>query len=402
MEKVTSRHGIDFFKRNLRLIQYETILSSIGVGFAVSIMTVFWNSIGMNQNDIGITQMLFTIAVLIFDIPMGYVADRFNRKIVNIIGDLGTALSFLFYAFAQNMLMAVIGECLLGLFMAMTNGVDQSFIKYNSNKIDPTGKLFKIINIRTEVFRYIALFATALMGGFIAKYSLRLAIALSFAPYFVAGILAIFIKDHDVKLQQKAKNPVKDLIIAIKEMLSNKKTRVYLMAKVIGNEVTHPQIWVFTPLLILCGVPLEIVSFGWVLNFLMQIIGGKLSEKLANSKVSKMFAIPMLIEFLWMFALIIKVNIFTVWLFALNGFVHGLIRTNLTTALQESTKDEVQTSILSIASSCSRILYIFLVWFVNYLGNIKLIYALVGNCIVFVPLFIVTIVKLLRLEKNEG
>ena len=94
------------YQRNIRLIMAETILTSIGAGFSVSTITDFWNSIGMDQTQIGLVQMLFTVVVLLLDIPMGYIADRFNRKIMNIIGDLGEAIGFVLYAFSTNMYMA--------------------------------------------------------------------------------------------------------------------------------------------------------------------------------------------------------------------------------------------------------------------------------------------------------
>ena len=390
----------NFYRKNLRLIEWESVLSSIGVGFAVSIMTIFWNSIGMNQTDIGFTQMVFTISVLLFDIPLGYIADRFNRKLLNIIGDLGTAVTFLLYATSQNMLMAIISECLLGFFMAMTNGVDQSFIKYNADKIDETGELFKKLNVKVQIARYVALFITTALGGVIAKFSLRIAIAASFGPYFVSGIIAIFIKDENAKLEKKSNNPFKDMAMAIKEILASKKTRVLLLTSVSANEVTHAQIWVLTPLLLLVGVPIEIVSLGWVMNFFMQTIGGRVSLRMIHFKPKLMYAIPMIIEFAWMIILLIHVNIVTVWLFALNGFVHGLVRSNLETILQESARNEVQTSVMSIRSTFCRLIYIPLVYFVNYLGNIQLTYALLGVCIVFIPLLIYDMVCLNKLEKQ--
>ena len=370
------------YQKNLRLIEFETVLSSIGVGFAVSIMTIFWNSIGMNQTDIGFTQMIFTISILLFDIPLGYIADRFNRKILNIFGDIGTAFSFVLYAIAQNM------------FMAMTKGVDASFIKYNAEQIDPTGELFKKLNVKIQIARYFALFITTALGGVIARYSLRMAIGASFVPYFVAGVIAFFIKDDNGKLEKKSNNPFKDMLIAFKEILSSKKTRVLMMASVSGNEVTHAQIWVLTPLLLLVGVPIEIVSLGWVMNFLMQTIGGRISLKMIHWKPSRMYALPMLIEFVWMITIIIHVNIITVWLFAFNGFVHGMVRSNLETVLQESARNEVQTSVMSIRSTFCRLLYIPVVYFVNYLGNIKLTYALLGVCIIFIPIFVITMIGL--------
>ena len=73
------------YQRNLRLILIETVLTSIGAGFSISTINIFWNSIGMNQADIGLTQMLFTVSILLLDIPMGYIADRFSRKLLNIV-----------------------------------------------------------------------------------------------------------------------------------------------------------------------------------------------------------------------------------------------------------------------------------------------------------------------------
>ena len=49
------------YKLNLTKIVLETVLSSIGAVFCVPIMTVFWNSIGMDQKAIGFVQMVFSI-----------------------------------------------------------------------------------------------------------------------------------------------------------------------------------------------------------------------------------------------------------------------------------------------------------------------------------------------------
>ena len=197
------------YKKNLIKIILETILTSIGAGFSVATITIFWNSIGMDQKAIGFVQMAFTIVICCLDIPMGYLADRCNRKLLNIIGDIGAAGAFVFYAFAQNIYMALIAECLLGLFMAMTNGVDQSFIKFNCDKIDSTGKLFKKLNIKIHTARYIALLIVTALGGIIAKYNIRLSIGISFLPYFLGGLIALGIKDYNEKMVVKHKNPLK-------------------------------------------------------------------------------------------------------------------------------------------------------------------------------------------------
>ena len=389
---------INNYKKNLRLTMLETILTSIGAGFSVPIINLFWESIGMNQTDIGFTQMMFTIVVVCLDIPMGYLADRFNRKIINIIGDLGVSLTFLYYAFAGNMYMAIFAECLLGVFLAMTNGVDFAFIKHNTDKIDPSGELFKKVNSKLHTYRYLCTFSVMLIGGFVSKYSLRLTIALSFIPYFAGTIIALFIKDYGKKAEKKNENPIKDIFANTKEILKNKNTKAYILAYIVGKELTHPHIWIFTPLLIMVGVPIEIVSIGWILTEIFKIIGAKIGEKLTHIKTSTKFISSIGITALWMSVLIINTNIFTIWVFLLNGLVLGIISATLSIPLQESVKEEYQTSVLSIASTGARLFYIPLVYIINYLGNIKLQLALIGMIVIFVPIGFVVFKQLRKYE----
>lgn len=389
------------YRSNLTRVIWETILTSIGAGFSVSTITIFWNSIGMDQTAIGFVQMMFTIVIFALDIPMGYIADRFNRKILNVVGDIGVAVTFVVYAFSSNMYMVILSECLLGVFMAMTNGVDQSFIKYNCNQIDSSGELFKKTNIKVQTLRYISLLIVVIIGGFMSKYSLRLAIGCSFIPYFIGGLIALGIKDFNGKVESKHKNPIKDIAHNVKDIMKEKSVRAYLFSYILGNEVTHSQIWIFTPLLVLIGVPIEIVSLGWVLNYVMQILGSILAKKLIKLKVSNRFAIPMIIEMIWMTIIVLNTNIITIWLFGLNGMVHGLMRAILITPLQESTKDEVQTSVMSIASTGGRLLYMPIVYIINYLGNIKLQLALVGVIALFLPMSLYVYIGLRHIEKRH-
>ena len=87
------------YEKNLKRIIWETVLTSMGAGFSVATITVFWNSVGMDQKAIGFVQMVFTIVLCCLDVPMGYIADRFNRKVLNIIGDIGVAIVFAMYVY---------------------------------------------------------------------------------------------------------------------------------------------------------------------------------------------------------------------------------------------------------------------------------------------------------------
>ena len=222
---------------------------------------------------------------------------------------------------------------------------------------------------------------------------------MSFFTYIIGGIVAFFIKDYADKSVRKHKNVLKDMIISTKEIMKTKETKTYILAYIVGKELTHPHIWIFTPLLIMVGVPIEIVSIGWILSEIFKIIGAKIAEKICNIKTSVKFAMSVVITFLWMLVLIINTNIFTVWIFVLNGLICGVSLANLITPLQETVKEEYQTSVISIASTGARLFYITLVYIIYYLGNIKPQLALVGMIVIFTPISLYIYNELKKCEK---
>ena len=92
------------------------------------------------------------------------------------------------------------------------------------------------------------------------------------------------------------------------------------------------------------GVPIEIVSLGWIFSELFKIAGAKFAEKLTKLKTSIKFSMSVIITFLWMAVILLKVNIFTIWVFVLNGLVCGLVTGSLITPLQESVEEEKQAT----------------------------------------------------------
>ena len=84
------------YHRTLNIIIIESIFTYSGLFLCVPVMTVFWNSIGMNQFMIGVSQMMCAATLFLFDVPMGYFADRFSRKALNVIGDIGIMATFIF------------------------------------------------------------------------------------------------------------------------------------------------------------------------------------------------------------------------------------------------------------------------------------------------------------------
>ena len=363
----------------------------------MAFMTPFFNSIGLNQQQIALSQMTCTAVAMILNIPMGWIADRFSRKWANVLGDLICATSLAIYSTVDSFAGIVACEALFGFACALSQGVDSTLLKHFSDKDDPSGKLFKrsfsIARGLIEVFEICLL----LLAGPIGAFDLRLCMALSAIPFFVGAILSLCIGDDSPKLVAKHKNPLRDMGSVTKRCLKNPALRLRIAAFAVGREVTHGIIWVFTPLMILVGVPLSIVTFGWILSSIMAFVGTKLAEKYA-SKLSEfqIFVLPFAVLTIAGSIMFFNLNIFTVWLYGCFGLVRGWSGSTLMPMFKEHAKASEQSTIESIARVCTQILYIVTTFFINSAADIETRYAIGVTLLIFVPLAIPIALKLRR------
>lgn len=382
-------------KKNLRLVMVESIVTAAIM--AIPIMTPFFISIGLNQEQIALSQMIFTIVVMILNVPAGWISDRFSRKWSNVIGDLGCAAALLLYSQAGSFANVVTCEIMLGVFLAFSQGVDASLIKHFSGKVDSSGRLFKTTTAKVAALRYVWMLAMVLLGGPIGAIDFRLAIALSAVSYLIGGVMAMFVKDDSENLVPTYQNPLKDIARVIKDAAKNPALRLRIMAFAVTREVTHGIIWVFTPLMLLAGVPLSIVSVGWAINALASFVGAKIAQKLIHRlKEWQLFAIPIALTIFGLGIMSLHFSIVTVWLYLLMGVVQGWSSAAMPPLMQNHAKASEQTSVISTANVVSQLLYIPAVWLIGVAADIKLECSMLATLLIFVPLSIPITIKLKR------
>lgn len=398
MKKNYLQRSIKSTYRNLRLTMAE---SAVTAGLlAMSVFTPFFNSIGLNNQQISEVQIYFTIVVVLLNIPMGYIADRVSRKWANIIGDFGHAITLIIYSQVAGFAGAVICECMCGIFSALSDGVDQSLIKHFVDKISQeTGesktKLLKSKTAKLEVYRQSCNLILLALGGPIGAISLRLAIGLSAANHIVGGIVSIFIEDDSEKFLPKHKNPLRDIFYIAKGAMKDRPLRTRIFAYAVGREITHGIIWIVTPLFLKAGIPIEIVSFAWAFNAFMCILGARLAVRFSkNLSDVQVMVVPILLMSISMLTMGLHLNIFTVWLYSAMGITQGWTAATLTPMVQRYAKPSEQTSVLSITKTLSQLLYIPVVWIIGFVSDIKLEYGLFATFIIFLPLGLIIIKKL--------
>ena len=382
-------------RRSLRLLKIEAIITS--VVFAMPILNIFYaEEIGLSLAEVGLTQAAFTIAVFLFNIPTGWLADRFSRKACNVFGDLLAAGGFVFYAFAQSFTDIVIAEIVVGIGLAFTGGADVALLKAYAGKL---GESYQKLSAQLASWRPIAEMAAVSLGGIVGAYSPRLAIALSAVTYGTGAVLSLFIVEAG-EHRKSGVHPVKDMARITRFALHGHKQLAWrIAAYALGREATHPIIWILTPLLLLAGIPPAAIGVAWAINLALVWVGAQLARRYGGGlSDSRVLAIGVVVFAVSSAVLMVDVNLVTIVFYAGFGFVRGWYGAQLLPAVQHHTPADIQSTVVSVAASAAQLIYIPLVWGVGALGDISPQASIAGVFCLFVPLLALTAHKIARFE----
>ena len=380
-------------RKQIWLVAGETVMTASVM--SIPIMTPFYLSLGLSQSEIAKTQMVFTIAVMLLNIPLGWVADRFGRKLANIIGDTLCAITLLCYSQADNFWQIVGCEIMFGVGAAFSQGVDSTLLKHFCDKEDPSGRFFRKKFARVQMFCQVESLTMILLGGPIGAISFRLAIALSSVGYIIGAIMSACIKDDSPRLINDHTGAFRQMGHIVAKNLKNPLVKWRILAYIFARECTHGIIWVFTPLMMAVGVPIESVSVGWAINYLAATVGalvaGHMTRKLRDWQ---MFATPIAAVCLSSGIMYCSLNMGTICLYAVFGMAQGWVSASAMPIIKERVAPEEQATIESFARCLSQLLYIGSIWIINRAADFDVRYALLATVLVFLPLSIPAIIKL--------
>lgn len=380
---------------SLLLLKIEVVITA-GM-MAMPVMNEFFASIGMSQAQIGWSQAIFTVVLFGLNIPAGWVADKYlSRRATNALGDLIVGCSIVSYGLlAQNFVHAVIIEIFFGIGLALTGGVDVALLGAYCEKLkEEFAKHRAWTTTRRPIMEMTGAVA---VGGFVGAYDARLAITLSSVPYFAGAVISCFLRNEQGELP-----PQLTLFGVVRESLHTDKTlKWHIAAKALGQEITHALVWIFTPLLLLAGVPVWLVGIGWAVNQGMSSVGSELARRIMHRFTWwERFAVGMAMVLCAILVLSFHVSLWSIWLLGVFGLVRGWFAVTSETALVHYSESARRTTVNSIAGSTAQVLYVPVVVIVNTAGTANVQAALGMTLAIFLPLTLVCGWKLRALERT--
>src|SRR3989344_2895206 len=179
------------------------------------IIVLFFQENGLSMKEVLLLQSIFSIGIILFEIPSGYFSDVIGRKTTIVIGCILGFLGFSIYSFSYGFWGFLIAELTLGLGSSFLSGTDSAII-YDSLIQSKKEKDYKKIEGRMLSVGNFSEAIASFLGGFVALISLR-------TPFYIETILMLFTIPLAFTLiepkRQKYENeegPIKEIIKIVK------------------------------------------------------------------------------------------------------------------------------------------------------------------------------------------
>ena len=159
-------------KKRLRPLYATGFIHSFVLWY--SIEKLFMRSVGLNDYLITIATLVYIVVMMVANIPLGVLADRWSRKGVLYIATCALIGSSLVCGLSHGLAMYATGISVWGLFYAAYAGTYDSAIYDVVVEETGSAEAFERCYGRVQMFEATAFITSALFSVLVARYSLRL------------------------------------------------------------------------------------------------------------------------------------------------------------------------------------------------------------------------------------
>ncbi len=166
-----------------------------GIVFFYAFDKVFMQLRGLSIAEVVLIEIIFTITVLLLEVPSGTLSDRWSRKYVLALNSLFFIGYIILFALSHSFMVFALGVLLAAAHSAFQSGTDTSLL-FDSLREDKKEDNYEKYLGRKRAITAMGFIGAAVIGGLIGEYSgLEAAFWWTLPSAMLAGIVALTLRE---------------------------------------------------------------------------------------------------------------------------------------------------------------------------------------------------------------
>jgi hypothetical protein len=320
------------------------------------VLILYYSANGLNSTQIFTVQAAFHLAVLLLEVPSGYLADVVGRKKTLVFGAIFFPLGLALYTAGRSFAAFVSAEVVLAVSVSMRSGCDSAMLFDSLCQLQREGE-YKRYEGRGALFARTGTAVSSVAGGLLAEVFLRLPFLVNVASALFMPFVALSLVEPE-REKRRSHEPLRDILRICRFCLKEPHIRPVLLFAGLIMACNLAGVWAY--FLLYHGLGIGIGWFG-VLFAVFQLagaLGGGWAHAFSERFGAKA---PLLLVLLSPFFFVMLGLFPSVWLLILvpaNSLLWNLAYPVLLERLNQAVGSDVRATVLSLASMAGSVMFI--------------------------------------------
>ena len=337
---------------------------------AMPIIVLFFQEHGLTLSEVMLLQGIYSIAVALFEIPSGYIADVFGRKKTIILSTVFCFIGYLIFSSYSNFYLFAIAEILVGIGGSLMSGADSALI-YDTLLESESEESYTKIEGRNYAIGNFSESIAGVLGGFLAVSSIYVPVYVQTIVLFFSIPIAFSLVEPTINLVNKKDFSFRSIVSIVKfSMIDHLKLRWLIFYSSIMGLGTLSMAWFAQPFFKEINIPLVYFGVLWAgLNFSAGITSFNSHHFSKNKGYKTLVILSLLMSISF---LMLGCNnsllglLFIFFIYLLRGIVTPILRTEINI----HTSSNKRATVLSIRSFIIRISFAIFAPILAYISEI--------------------------------
>ena len=336
---------------------------------AMPIIVLFFQEHGLTITQVMILQSIYSLAVAIFEIPSGYIADIFGRKKTIVLSTIFTFIGYVIFSLYGGFYSFAIAQILVGIGGSLMSGSDSALI-YDTLIEENEKEVYTKIEGRNYAIGNFSEATAGILGGFLAVCSIYLPIYIQTGILFLSIPIAISLIEPTTYRNRPSKSFDSILDIIKSTFLINQKLKWLIIYSSAMGVATLSMAWFAQPFFKEIEMPLAYYGILWAsLNFSAGLTSYNAHRIEGERKDNKYLIYNSLIIIISFIALGLNISLYGLLFVFVIYLSRGFITPVLRNAININTKSEKRATVLSIRSFIIRISFAITAPLLGYIGD---------------------------------